>query len=119
MSPQSNNEPTPNPEAPVPQPKLPPKVAKALRALKAQHQKYKRAQKSLDRKTATAWSKLEKVAAQLSKLRSQHEHLMRKGDQLGTINERDRQPLVLALHKACAGTDINVIDLIQSLNEHR
>lgn len=65
-----------------------------------------------------AWSKVEKVTALLAATTKTHEYMLRQYNKLDASGEAARQPLVLALHKACAGTGVDVFDLIQKLNEH-
>jgi len=54
----------------------------------------------------------------MTKLSQEHIRIIRWRDQLNNASEAARQPLVLALHKACTGTGVDVFDLIQKLNEH-
>jgi len=106
-------------EAPRPAlPKLPPKIAKAARALQAQNRRHLSAIRKLNRKTSAVYNKVQKAADHVTKLSSAHNTLLRQADRLNTSAELARQPLVLALHKACTGTGVDVFDLIQKLNEH-
>lgn len=74
--------------------------------------------RKLDRQTSMAYSKVQAAAEKMTKLSRAHNTLLQKYNKLDASGEAARQPLVLALHKACAGTGVDVFDLIQKLNEH-
>ncbi len=74
--------------------------------------------RKLDRQTSMAFNRANAAADKARKLANTHTALFQKYTRLDASGEAARQPLVLALHKACAGTGVDVFDLIQKLNEH-
>ena len=96
---------------------LPPKVRAAARKMLALKRRHRATAKKLERQLTKArdkFTKLERqcdIAARRVELSIQAER--RHADQLETA----WRPLVLDLHKTCAGTQVNPFDLITQINE--